>query len=164
MGTRNLISVIKDGQPVVAQYGQWDGYPDGQGLGVLEFLNSGLLNSFKDKLSKIRFLDPEGVDKDFVTRFDSDKRTEADDSWFDNFISRDLGSKVLKNITDSKLEEIILRDMYEFGNDTISCEYAYTINLDDNTFTIQNDFTCEPLKVYNLDNLPDKDSFLKDLE
>jgi len=28
MGTRNLTCVMKDGQYKVAQYGQWDGYPE----------------------------------------------------------------------------------------------------------------------------------------
>ena len=38
MGTRNLTCVIKDGKYRVAQYGQWDGYPEGQGMNILNFL------------------------------------------------------------------------------------------------------------------------------
>jgi hypothetical protein len=38
MGTRNLTRVICDGKTKVAQYGQWDGYPEGQGKTVLNFL------------------------------------------------------------------------------------------------------------------------------
>lgn len=38
MGTRHLIEVVVDGQIKVAQYGQWDGYPSGQGVDVLKFL------------------------------------------------------------------------------------------------------------------------------
>lgn len=38
MGTRNLTIVKLDGEYKVAQYGQWDGYPGGQGLRCLSFL------------------------------------------------------------------------------------------------------------------------------
>lgn len=38
MGARNLTAVYLDGQYKVAQYGQWDGYPEGQGITVLTFL------------------------------------------------------------------------------------------------------------------------------
>ena len=37
MGTRHLIAVMADGKYQVAQYGQWDGYPSGQGVSVLTF-------------------------------------------------------------------------------------------------------------------------------
>ena len=38
MGTRHLIRVKKDGKLCVSQYGQWDGYPTGQGKDVLKFV------------------------------------------------------------------------------------------------------------------------------
>lgn len=34
MGTRHLIKVKYKGEIKVSQYGQWDGYPDGQGLDI----------------------------------------------------------------------------------------------------------------------------------
>lgn len=40
MGTRNLTCVVVDGVYKVAQYGQFDGYPSGQGATALEFLHS----------------------------------------------------------------------------------------------------------------------------
>ena len=41
MGTRHMIAVVNNGKYRVAQYGQWDGYPSGQGVGVLGFLTNG---------------------------------------------------------------------------------------------------------------------------
>ena len=38
MGTKNLTCVYCNGAYRVAQYGQWDGYPDGQGITALTFL------------------------------------------------------------------------------------------------------------------------------
>lgn len=39
MGTRHLICVFFQGKWVVAQYGQWDGYPEGQGVKIYRFLS-----------------------------------------------------------------------------------------------------------------------------
>ncbi len=164
MGTRHLINVIKDNKPVIAQYGQWDGYPSGQGLGILEFLKSGLLGKLKDNLSKVRFLDIKGKDAEFVKRFDSGDKTEKDKAWFKVFVSRDVGSDILKNVAEAELDEIILNDDYDFGNNTISCEYIYSINIDKNTLTIQPDFKSDIMKVYDLDKLPSKEQFISDLE
>src|ERR1051325_10492051 len=38
MGTRNLICLFYKGRFVVAQYCQWDGYPEGQGVTLVKFL------------------------------------------------------------------------------------------------------------------------------
>ena len=40
MGTRNLTIVHKNGEYKVAQYGQWDGYPEGLGATLLNFLKN----------------------------------------------------------------------------------------------------------------------------
>ena len=50
MGTRHLICVVSDGDYKVAQYGQWDGYPSGQGAAILEFLHK------EDLVSKLLFV------------------------------------------------------------------------------------------------------------
>jgi hypothetical protein len=54
MGTRNLTMVISKGEYKIAQYGQWDGYPSGQGSVVLNFLmNLDVdLNKFRDTLDR----------------------------------------------------------------------------------------------------------------
>ncbi|KAL9617778.1 MAG: hypothetical protein Q9160_007432 [Pyrenula sp. 1 TL-2023] len=39
MGTRHLICVYHNNSWVLVQYGQWDGYPPGQGNQILLFLN-----------------------------------------------------------------------------------------------------------------------------
>ena len=40
MGTRSLIKVISpSGEGKIIQYGQWDGYPEGVGAGLLGLLD-----------------------------------------------------------------------------------------------------------------------------
>ena len=109
MGTRNLTMVInQEGEKKVAQYGQWDGYPSGVGVGVLKFLkNKEMFEKFKANLSKIRFLDEEGVDREFIDSYNKnapqwsnepDNRTEEQKRWFSTYCTRDLAEEILTNI------------------------------------------------------------------
>lgn len=54
MGTRHLICVQHNNEYKVAKYGQWDGYPSGQGAGILEFLKGSFNKAlFIQKLDNI---------------------------------------------------------------------------------------------------------------
>ena len=57
MGTRNITRVIYKKQIIINQYCQWDGYPTGHGLEVLEFAkkyccDEAKLKDFKNRLEK----------------------------------------------------------------------------------------------------------------
>ena len=57
MGTRHLIAAKIDGVYKLAQYGQWDGYPEGQGVAVLDFLvNKMDVAAFTAALRNCRFI------------------------------------------------------------------------------------------------------------
>ena len=59
MGTRNLTAVYIDGEYKVAQYGQWDGYPEGQGLTALHFLRDEMdAEKFKTAVRNSSYIDP----------------------------------------------------------------------------------------------------------
>lgn len=61
MGTRNLTKVIdRNGKTVVAQYGQWDGYPAGQGVNALYHLHN--LSGIEYNLNKCHFLSESEID------------------------------------------------------------------------------------------------------
>ena len=57
MGTRNLTKVIdKDGITRVAQYGQWDGYPEYTGKRILEFISEyKMIDKIENSLVKATF-------------------------------------------------------------------------------------------------------------
>lgn len=175
MGTRNMTMVInQEGKKKVAQYGQWDGYPSGVGLGVLKFLkNRELFEKLKTNLSKVRFLDEEGVDKEFIESYNKnapqwsdevDKRTDEQKHWFNTYCSRDLAEEVLTNIANSNDEEIILLDRESTATGDGWVEYSYVINLQENTLGVYEHVDQEPIKVFSLDDLPNDEAFVSEIE
>jgi hypothetical protein len=169
MGTRHLIAVKLGGEPKIAQYGQWDGYPSGQGFTVLEFLRKYDRPKFENRLITTRFaneIDNQNMDSFF-------KMIGANDGWMTEqqsikfkeeypFASRDVGGNILQLVYDSELEEVILNDNMDFLEDTTFCEWAYIIDLDANTLEVYDGETT-PAKTYCLTELPTNEEFLEDL-
>ncbi|TDQ79542.1 hypothetical protein [Sphingobacterium yanglingense] len=177
MGTRNMTLVIDEsGTKKIAQYGQWDGYPSGVGVGILEFLGNGeLLEKLKSNMSKLRFLDYEGVDKEFIDDYNSkcpnwsnepDKRSQDQKDWWSNFCHRDLAEKVLTNIANYKGDEILLINSENRAIGSESCiEYSYIIDFQNRKFTIKHQLDdVNALGEYFLDHLPSEEDFIKALE
>ena len=140
MGTRHLIAVVKDNEFKVAQYGQWDGYPSGQGAAVLSFLRTpGNLQRLTEGLANVRFATEEDHDRinaaagipegsQFMTMEQANTRSEMAPG-----LSRDTSAKVLDLIADST-EEVLVNDQHEFAGESLFCEWAYVVDLDTNTF------------------------------
>ncbi len=110
MGTRNLTIVIHNKEVKVAQYGQWDGYPDGQGKICLRFLRGVLpgLAVFRKQLDRIRFLDDEKALE--ISKFM--KSIGSKDGWMTveqaelynekyQYLGRDHGAGILEKIMNS---------------------------------------------------------------
>jgi hypothetical protein len=145
MGTRHLIAVMKDKEYKIAQYGQWDGCPSGQGIDILNFIKTdGMIERLENALTKVRFFDKDG-DKDFLESYDKnaptwssdpDNRTVEQKRWFELYMSRNLGSEILKNVANSTDDEIILKNSINFAKDSLVCEWAYVIDLDKKTFEV----------------------------
>jgi len=191
MGTRNLTAVMLDGEYKIAQYGQWDGYPKGQGKTTLTFLLNNDLNLFKEILRDVRFITQEEWDEIIENHTDDGSvvyGSEHEEYWKTELahISRDLGAAILQYVFDGKTN--IVKDSLAFAGDSLFCEYAYIIDLDKGTFEIYRGFNKEPVtegrflssdeslehsekyepialwKEYRLDNLPTEEQFLKDLD
>ena len=141
MGTRHLTCVIQDGEFRVAQYGQWDGYPKGQGRAILDFLKMANLHHFRSRVRKrCRFFD----NKEFKERYKAlglpenlvmnAGETEVYHGAFP-YLNRDLGAAILEEIYHST-DIVELRDDSAFAHDSLMCEWAYVLDLDHNVLEV----------------------------
>ena len=139
MGTRNLTAVYYKGEYKIAQYGQWDGYPDGQGVVALSFLRERMdLEKFKKALDNTRQI----TEEEFQAAWEA---AGADGSGWVTFevskqlremrpeLSRDTGAEIL-DIVQAHPDGIALNGAIEFAADGLSCEWAWVIDLDAGTF------------------------------
>ena len=133
MGTRNLTAVMLDGEYKIAQYGQWDGYPSGQGATALRFITNVDLDAFKEKVRACRFCTQDDYD-----------RVNLDKNWKRNYpeLSRDAGAEVLQMVMDGAT---LLKNTIGFAGDSLMCEYAYVIDLDKGTFEFFEGWNSEPI-------------------
>lgn len=155
MGTSSLICVWYKGRFVVAQYTQFDGYPEGQGTKILEFLvKKGNIERLKAGLENIRVIEPgeleqihEKIDQDGLARqlagdpvpppymMIGSRGTEFDRLF--PSLSHLTGGGILELIARSNPENPLPIDMdLGFGNNALFCEWAYCVDLDTGVFEI----------------------------
>jgi hypothetical protein len=171
MGTRHLTIVVSNNEYKVAQYGQWDGYPTGQGADIAKFIMANLqtpdgVASFKNKVDACRF----GSNEEIVALQSTFKRDGfADDDYkaFERLIkeypeySRDTGSQILDLISNS-VKPRMLQNSIEFANDSLFCEWAWLLNLDNNTLEVYKGFNKRKLgktQRFHSDAQPDEDKY-----
>lgn len=146
MGTRNLTFVMLDGEYKVAQYGQWDGYPGGQGVTALAFLRDKMERDvFTDKVRKLRELT---VDER-KARWAS-VGADPNSQWVDAAIgdlhdkqypecSRNTGAEILNLIQNADDGLGVSLDT-KFAADSLMCEWAYVVDFDKNAFEVYKGF------------------------
>jgi hypothetical protein len=155
MGTRGSTFVQLDGQYKVAQYGQWDHYPSGQGAIALHFLHSLKTESDLQKFrQKVRALIPI-TEKELEDRWvECGAARDASGISFGvsdrmkakyPHLQRDCGAKVLELIAKDKIPDSNVQLDLEFPKDSLFCEWAYVIDLDKNTFEVYKGFNKRPL-------------------
>jgi hypothetical protein len=141
MGTRGLTVVKSKGKVKVAQYGQWDHYPSGQGKTIARFIQNEMdLNKFKTRVDKLQFATPKQVDATWVDcgaapGADFISFSIADDHAviYPEF-SRDTGAEILGLIQDAGIE--CVENSLNFLKDGLFCEYAYMLDLDKKVVTV----------------------------
>jgi len=193
MGTRYLTCVVLGGEFIVAQYGQWDGYPERAGTHILNFLKEVDMEVFKRKLTLLRFT----TDEDNKVVDDFLKEIKSKDGWMNTeqsklyknefpLLSRDVGSVILEAIVEAEHTNFITHSL-DFAEDSLFCEWVYIIDLDkgklevykgfntdilsesERFFYLQEDTSKEykPVKFkkdFNLNNLPTEEEFLEILK
>lgn len=157
MGTRNLTAVYSDGKYKLAQYGQWDGNPAGQGLTALEFCQNHLYNisgreKFKEQLNLVKFVNEEeykklleSVNIDSSQLYLSSQEVNTFEKKFPHF-SRDWGAEILEEVLKAE-SEVLTSDAIAFVSDSLFCEWAYVIDLDLETFEVYEGFNQKPLDL-----------------
>lgn len=133
MGTRGLTIVKLDGKVKVAQYGQWDHYPTGQGETISKFIREKLdLRKFKAKVKALQFVTDQEVERlwnscgakgEFVTE-DISKTFEKNYPQF----HRNTGAGILELIQAGGVDKVV--NSIDFLKDELFCEYAYELDLD----------------------------------
>lgn len=146
MGTRNLTIVILDNEIRIAQYGQWDGYPGGQGATVLEFLRHYNRAAFLERVRALTFYTNDEL-KDLGARIGAGDKLMRD-LWWKNHpeMSRDMGAAVLDFVLTNTPGQK-LKDERDFAGDSLFCEYAYVLDFDQNALEVYTGFNKESLQA-----------------
>jgi hypothetical protein len=142
------------GEYKVAQYGQWDGYPEGQGVRVLDFLKNGDVEALKRNVGKayepteedsIRMWAEFGVDIVASKGMVEYGKGQAFGEKYPS-LDRDTGAGILELIAESDdADKIPLRVDIGFAGDSLFCEWAYVIDFDIGTFEVFKGFNQEPV-------------------
>ena len=135
MGTRHLTVVVSNEQVKVAQYGQWDGYPSGAGETISAFIRERMdFDKFKANVEATTWSTAE-----------ESKKIDEDKNWPEKYpwLSRDCGSKILEYVQEAPRK---LSNMYEFAADSLFCEWAWVVNLDNKTLEVYRGFNKKPVE------------------
>jgi hypothetical protein len=159
MGTRNLTKVIdREGVVRVAQYGQFDGYPSGQGVNAL--LHSYNYRQIEKGLAKVRWATEEEVEE-IINKFPQANYFGTDDQktfdlYYPNLI-RETCADILGVVAWS-VGEVILVDNSDFEKDELFCEGVYIVDFQKGKFiSWYGGKTVE----FDLDNLPYQNDYLE---
>ena len=152
MGTRNLTCIKKNGEYTLAKYCQWDGYYEGQGKTIVDFLRKkGNIEKLRERADDLTFISEDELRRRWIevgANPDSDTVSfevagRFGEQWPE--LSRDTGGDILQMIVESEGEFATKNDL-EFAADSLFCEFAYCIDFDDNTFSWYKGFNHKPLE------------------
>jgi len=143
MGTRNLTNVIYEGETIVSQYGQWDGYPEGQGTTMFYTLQEdGTIEKFINNIPRIYYPTETELDALFKAYEDGSMpgmmTVDSGEKWAKAFptLTRNTCAEIVRVIANwDGSPKIPVRLDKDFEDDALYCEAVYVVDLDNKTFT-----------------------------
>jgi hypothetical protein len=157
MGTRNL-TVVKnlEGITKIAQYGQWDGYPQHSGITALAFLRDKVnRDNLLVELQQVEFIDDQEAEA-IWEGFDHDSNDPTKYLKAYPGLHRDTGVDILSVVANT-MSPIKTIDNSEFANDTLFCEGIYEVDFSTDKFISTYHGTT---KEFFLENLPTDEHYL----
>ena len=150
MGTRNLTVVVHNQEVKVAQYGQYDGFPDSLGVKLLKFFsNPANTENLKKILPKVRlwnekdqkqqdeFLESIGCTNGILNDKQKEEFKKRYPFRYRERYGRLREGQILEVLLEfHHLDELATTDAYDFASDSLFCEWAYVIDYDTNTFEV----------------------------
>ena len=159
MGTRNLTKVIdREGFIRVAQYGQWDGYPSGQGATAL-FHATHNLKKIEAGLNRVHWAKEYQLDEIYNSLPDFNYVGTEDGDKFSLLypnLTRGTGADILGVVAYS-VGQVLLVDQSDFEQDGLMCEGVYTLDFQNHKFISKYD---GKVIEFDLDNLPTLEVYL----
>lgn len=131
MGTRHLTVVQLDGEYRLAQYGQFDGYPSGRGVELLDILKTTPRKKFEANLRRCRSAtqaELEALDK--MTPDAWDAFVKDNPQW-----TRQTSVGIIPLICEAD-EGLTLQHQITFAADSLFCEWCYVVDLDNNVLEV----------------------------
>ena len=162
MGTRHLTIVKQAGEIKVAQYGQWDGYPDGVGTDIVNFLHEirspEMMERFRRRVALCRWATQEDIDS-INEAMDMTELDQPINQLYPEF-SRDTSARLLWLIMNGKKNYLLPENQQERLGSTqfnlhaanLAEEESKEATLLNNSIDFGNDRTfCEWAWVIDLD-------------
>lgn len=141
MGTRGACGFVVDGK-IKVSYNHYDSYPSGLGAEIVQFLNTNKIDTLKKYAKSIKLVDSEKTPT--ATQLKKLQsigfNVNEGDNWYN--ILRSYQGKLQQALSNNCT---FMTDEQDFLKDSLFCEYAYLINLDEGILEFYRGFNQSPI-------------------
>lgn len=152
MSTRGLYGIRKNGVDKCT-YNHSDSYPSWLGKKVLEFCANNTIENLEKFFNKIELVDESSKPTEEQIKkcveagyYNGVVSTKSVDDWYCLLRNLQGNFDEYQNLIDDEAKTIFMTDCISFIKDSLFCEYAYIINLDDEVLEFYEGFQKEAQK------------------